>query len=121
MSLASDTQAQLGNLLDDLGQSMTLQRFVAGAYDPTTGTTSSDTTENYPGKGRLGNYSDQVMTNTLIQEGNRRCTFLPDDRSIVPVVGDKIVVDSLTYQVMQPIKSRTVAGTYIGHTFQVST
>jgi hypothetical protein len=120
MSLATETQGQLDHLLDDLGQAMTLQRITAGAYDPTTGTTSSDTTTNYAGKGRLGDYDDRVIDGTLIKAGNRRCTFLPDDKSIVPQVGDKIVVGATTYQVMQPIKSRDINGIYIAHTFQVS-
>lgn len=118
MSLATDLQADINTFMGDLGQAMTLRRLVAGTYDVTTGTTSSDTSTDYVGKGRLGNYNDIAIDGTLVKQGDRIATFLPTNTAIVPQDGDRLVVGSDLYTVIS-FKRRTVGGTIIAYTLQV--
>jgi hypothetical protein len=118
MTLATDFQASVKTFLGDLGRSMTLRHVTPGTYDPTTGATTDDVTTDYTGTGRLGNYRDSAVDGTLFLQGDRQATFVPDDASATPVVGDTLIVGSDTYSVING-KERSVNGTAVSWTLQV--
>lgn len=123
MGLATDFRSDIGTLLSDIGQAATLRRIVAGTYDVTTGTTSSDAVTDYVGTARLGNYKDIAIDGTLIKQGDRMATFQADDTTVVPQVGDYFGVpdfatDSDMYSVIS-FKRREIGGTVSAFTLQI--
>lgn len=118
MTIATDLQADMAALMADTGRAMTLKREVAGTYDPTTGETSSNVETLFTGNGRLGSYSDIVTNGTLIKQNDRRATFVPDDLTNVPQVGDILAVGSDSYSIIN-VKEREIAGQFHGFTMQV--
>jgi len=118
MTVGNQFQASVVGFLGDMGRAMTLRRIVAGTYDPTTGTTTGDTTTDYPGTGRLGDYSDVAQDGTVIKESDRKATFLPTDTSVTPQVGDRLVVGSDVYTVVN-FKTREIGGIIGSYTLQV--
>lgn len=100
-------------LIAELGQTVTLERTADTSvwerrYDASTGgyywyntstgaTTTTDpsgTVVTYSGKGVVVDYKDDVIDNTLIKVGDKRLLTitLPS-----PLIGDKITVNSVTY------------------------
>lgn len=92
MSIAAELRAGIIAMLADAGRPLTLRKKIAGTYDVTSGSTTGDTTADHTGRGRMGNYSDFMKANSEVREGDRRCTFLPDDLTVIPEAGDLILI-----------------------------
>lgn len=118
MSLATQFQSDVNTFLTDIGRAMTLRRITAGTYDVTTGITSGDTSTDYAGYGRIGDYSDRARDGTIIKEGDRRVTFMPTNTAIAPQVGDRLVVGSDTYAIVN-FQTREIGGTVAEYTLQI--
>lgn len=116
-SVANDLYASALGLLTDNGEPMTISRVTPGSYDPSTGSTGSPTTVVYPGQGRLGNYSDMAVDGTVIQQFDRRVTFVavPDD--FVPKIGDRLTVGPDVYSIIN-LKPREIGGNWVCFTLQ---
>lgn len=108
----------LRDLMLDDGRAMTVRSQTLGTYDPDTGTLTASTDSDYTGVGRLGNYHDAVINGTMIKAGDRRCTIVFDNQAFVPKVGDRLLVGTDTYAVVN-VKERELGGTVIGFTLQV--
>ncbi|HEY9819115.1 MAG TPA: hypothetical protein V6D20_25380 [Candidatus Obscuribacterales bacterium] len=67
--------ADLKYLIDIHGQTVTFTRVVKGAYNPSTGTTSGDTTTNYTVKVYFYDYKLAEVDGTNIQMGDRKVVF----------------------------------------------
>lgn len=117
MAVADDLYASALGLLTDMGEPMTIQRITPGAYDPATGSTGAPTTVNYPGQGRLGNYSDAVVDGTVIKQFDRRVTFVAVPQDFVPQIGDRLIVGEWTFAIIN-LKPREIGGNWVCFTMQ---
>lgn len=121
MALADDLRADLQAFFSDdaLGRAITVRHATAGTYDPSTGSGGTVTTRDYAGRGRLGDYSDYLRTNTAIADADRRVTFIPDDLSFVPMPGDTVIVAGEDPLSIINVKEREIGGVVISYTMQV--
>ena len=117
MSVSDDLRASVIGLMGDMGQPITIQRITPGAYDPSTGLTGAETTASYPGLGRLGTYADMVVDGTIIQQFDRKVTWVGSDQNFVPRINDRIVAGSDVYVVMN-LKPREISGAWVSFTLQ---
>lgn len=104
-------------LLTDMGEPMTVSRVTPGAYDPATGSTGTPTTTNFAGQGRLGNYSDMTVDGTIIQQFDRRVTFVAVPQDFVPKIGDRLLVGADVYGIIN-LKPREIGGNWVCFTMQ---
>lgn len=118
MSRGTELRAALRSVFLEMGRALTVTRAAPGTYDSETGTASAGTPATYSGIGRVGDYRDSAIDGTLIQVGDRRVTWQPDDASFVPQIGDTISVDGRDRPVMS-VKTRELEGDWIAFTLQV--
>lgn len=119
MSLAEDLRADVAAFIGDLGRAVTLRRLTPGTYDPATGSGGTSTTKDYTGNARVGDYSDTVRDGTMIKDSDRRATFLPDDTTLIPAIGDSFIVGSVVFTIVNARKLREVNGTTFAWTLQI--
>lgn len=117
MAVSDDLYASALSLLTDFGEPMTISRVTPGAYNPATGLTGTPTTVNYPGQGRLGNYADVAVDGTIIQQFDRRVTFVAVPQDFVPQIGDRLIVGATTYAIIN-LKPREIGGNWVCFTMQ---
>jgi hypothetical protein len=110
MALASSLKKAAGKVLSSVGGDVTIRRITTGSYNTTTGAiaeTASDTTV----KGFVEGVSDRE-TNELIQSNDRRVTIAASSVTNVPTTADRVVIDSVSYQIIQ-VKTVEQANTAI--------
>lgn len=121
---ASSARADLIDTFTDYGRALTVQRPLAGTYDPATGEVTygtgqtSATMSSYPGIGRLGTYRDDLVDGARIKQNDRVATFIPTDLAFVPQVDDRLVAGSDVYAIVS-IKTRELGGEPICYTLQI--
>lgn len=118
MSLASDLSSQVLTILTQFGRSVTLRHIVAGTYDPTTGTTTGDTSTDYVLTGALVGYKDYEVNGTSVLAGDRRCFLAAKNMTVVPNVGDTVIVGTATYSVIN-FQTQELSGTVLAYALQV--
>jgi hypothetical protein len=93
MGLRSEIQADIAEAFDadlaDAVQAFTGTRTVTGAYDPSTGT-SSTTTTTYTGRGVFGGYKVGEFDGQHIRATDTMLTALQSETTDTPKVGDDI-------------------------------
>ena len=90
MSLDTKMRKVVQRVMRKIGTSVTIRRVNIGSYSTATGTVST-TQADYEVLGRLDDYEDRELNNT-IKAGDRRLTFAAADASFVPVVHDKVLI-----------------------------
>jgi hypothetical protein len=99
--MAQDVRA----LLNDLGQSITLQRVSEGAYDPATGTTGAPTTTGETVKVAFQNYAERFIDGSVVQRGDRYALVSPFGATGVALVnppqpGDRLLGEGDTVRIV---------------------
>ena len=103
MALANSLRKTASKLVKKLGADVTIRVITVGAYDPATGT-ASETTSDTTIKGVIEDVNAREV-NDLVQAGDRRLLIAAADVTAIPTVKDKILVSSVTHQV---IRVRTI-------------
>ncbi|NLA68315.1 MAG: hypothetical protein GX856_08765 [Gammaproteobacteria bacterium] len=70
--------ADAAALLDEFGQTVTLNRIVSGTYDPVTGTMTPDTEQTQPVRAAVLPYKDGDYLNGTVRAGDRRVLIAPN-------------------------------------------
>lgn len=119
MSAGSDLRASALQLLRDFGRSLTLRQTTPGTYNPADGSTSAPPPIDYTGVGRIGDYRDSVIDGQLIRQGDRRCTIILDNSSVLPSVGDTVLIGGTPRYTVVRVQVREVSGVTVVHTLQL--
>ncbi len=121
MSLATDLQADIAELLDDpdYGRNISMRRFTPGAYNPADGSTSASTFVNFPTRGLFLKINDKLVNGTSIKRGDRRCIFkVSTIPTYLPSEGDVVVAGVDLYTVID-FDTIELAGTVVLYVLQV--
>ena len=97
-------------VLKAVGGNVTIRKVTGSAYNTTTGAmgeTTADTTV----KGFVEGVNDREV-NELIQSNDRRVTIAASSVTNVPTTADRVVIDSVSYQIIQ-VKTVEQANTAI--------
>lgn len=99
MSLDTRIRRAARRTIHAVGTTVTIRRKTIGAYSPASGTVSSSA-EDFDVTGRLDDYMDRELSNT-IHAGDRKLTLAASDLSFVPAVHDLIVIDDVPHDVVR--------------------
>lgn len=99
MALANSLRKTASKLMSKFGGDVTIRVITVGAYNPTTGTASESTADTTV-KGVLEDVN-ALEVNDLVQAGDRRLTIAAADVSAAPTTADRIIISSVTYQVVR--------------------
>jgi hypothetical protein len=97
MNLDTPLRKVAQTVLTKFGTAVTIRR-VAGTYDVATGISTpsnSDTTV----KGRLGNYTDRELSNT-VHAGDRKLEIAAADLAFQPSVDDEVLIAGVSYDIV---------------------
>lgn len=97
MTFYSDLAKDAHGLITEFGQSVTITRKTAGAYDPNTGT-GADTTSTQTGKGVVFDYDARRIDGTQVAVGDKQL-ILSSIGITAPQVGDEVTVGSTVYTI----------------------
>jgi len=115
MSFYERIQKTADKLLKGKGQTVTLTKETAGAYDPATGT-ATVTTSAQTAYGAVFEYGNQNIDGTLIKEGDKQLllsAFQTDGTALTaPVVNDTVTIGGVIYTITR-IKPLAPAGTTV--------
>lgn len=115
MEFYAKMQATANRLLKGKGQSITLSRQTAGAYDPATGT-AAVTVTTQTAYGAVFPYADKNIDGVLIQEGDKQLLLSALNSAgtalVAPALNDTVLIDSVTYTITR-IKPLSPAGTTV--------
>tara|TARA_R100001460_G_scaffold56800_1_gene96536 strand:+ start:166 stop:522 length:357 start_codon:yes stop_codon:yes gene_type:complete len=98
MGLAKSLENVAGTVINKFGADVTIRYVSAGAYDTATGTvteTASDTSI----KGVIEGISFTEV-DELIKTSDKRLTVAAEDLATVPAPKDRVVIDSVEYQII---------------------
>lgn len=100
-------------MLKGKGQSLTLTRQTAGAYDPTTGEAKVKTTTQ-TGTGAVFDYGVKNIDGTLIQAGDKKLLLSAFNTAgaalTAPVINDTVTIGGVTYTIVEPLKTVAPGG-----------
>lgn len=118
MSLAGDIQDTVVTLLNDpeYSRACTLRRTTTGNYDTATGTIVKTVADSAT-RCLLMNYSDYFINGETIKRGDRRA-LLKGDLDPEPKTGDRLVIATVTYEIMD-VQKIELAGTNIVFAMQI--
>jgi hypothetical protein len=115
MEFYAKMQATANRLLKGKGQSITLTRQTAGAYDPATGT-AAVTTTTQTAYGAMFEYGDKNIDGVLIQEGDKQLLLSALNSAgtalVAPALNDTVTINTVVYTVVR-IKPLSPAGTTV--------
>ncbi len=80
--------------------------------NPTGGIPSTST--DYPTEGIVTGYAERFIDGTTIREGDRRVTLLGKPLPVEPSQGDRVTIESLSYDILS-VNRDAAAATYICH------
>lgn len=119
MSLATDLQGDVANLLNDpdFGRTATFISKAGGSYDETTGAITVTST-NYSVRVMLLTYRDGLVDGELIRRGDRKAIMKAKGFNTVPKTDDQLLLAGVTYNVIasKPIE---LTGVYVLFTLQI--
>jgi hypothetical protein len=115
MEFYAKMQATANRLLKGKGQSITLSRQTAGAYNPATGT-AAVTTTTQTAYGAMFEYGDKNIDGTLIKEGDKQLLLSAINSAgtalVAPALNDTVTINTVVYTVVR-IKPLSPAGTTV--------
>lgn len=110
MSFYAELQQTAESLLNELGQSVTINTKVVGSYDPSTGTASvTQTTQT--GKGAVLDYGSKDIDGQLILQGDKKLLLSQIGIDSIDV-NDTVTFGSKTYTITM-VKTLNPAGTNV--------
>lgn len=120
MSLATDLQDDIAELLDDpdVGRQIVISRIAAAAYDPATGQVTSAAPQTWTTRGLFLNYNDQLINGTDIKRGDRRLYLKIKGLTYQATIGDKITAATDIYTLVN-FKTIELGGTVVIFIMQV--
>jgi len=120
MSLATDLQDDIGELLDDpdVGRDITITRDVPGTYDPEDGSVVETAPLTWKTRGLLLNYNDALVNGEDIKRGDRRLYVKIKNTTYVAAIGDKVDVKTAVLTVVN-FKTIELTATTIVYILQV--
>jgi len=120
MSLATDLQDDIGELLDDpdVGRDITITRDVPGTYDPEDGSVVEAASLTWKTRGLLLNYNDALVNGEDIKRGDRRLYVKIKNTTYVAAIGDKVDVKTAVLTVVN-FKTIELTATTIVYILQV--
>lgn len=118
MSCGTELQDEVLTVLAEFGRSVTLRQLMAGTYNPASGDISGESSTDYVLTGALLNYKNYEIDGTLIQSGDRRCLLAAKGMTVVPRVGDLILIDSYIFTVVN-FETKEVGGTALAYVLQI--
>ena len=117
MALADDLQGDIADLLSDpdFGRNVTVRKTIAGAYDPSDGSTATATVTDYPTRGLLLAYKDALIDGTLIRQGDRKCILKVQNLGVALTETDDLMllVDGTKYAVVSMKTGELGGKTYL--------
>jgi hypothetical protein len=115
MEFYAKMQATANRLLKGKGQSITLSRQTAGAYNVSTGT-ASVTTTTQTAYGAMFEYGDKNIDGVLIKEGDKQLLLSALNSAgtalVAPQLNDTVTINTVVYTVVR-IKPLSPAGTTV--------
>jgi hypothetical protein len=115
MEFYAKMQATANRLLKGKGQSITLSRQTAGAYDPATGT-AAVTVTTQTAYGAMFEYGDKNIDGVLIKEGDKQLLLSAINSAgtalVAPALNDTVTINTVVYTVVR-IKPLSPAGTTV--------
>lgn len=99
MSLDTPLRKVAQTVLKQFGTSVTFRRVTGTAYNTTT-RTMTPTTADTVVKGRLDEYKDRELSDT-IHAGDRKLTVAAADLAYTPSVDDKVVIATVMYDIVR--------------------
>jgi hypothetical protein len=99
MALATSLRKTASKLMAKFGGEVTFRRVTAGAYNPTTGT-STPSTATTTIRGVLDDVNERE-TNDLIKGTDKKLTIAAADLAFEPVVSDQVTVGGRAMQIVQ--------------------
>lgn len=117
MSFYDSLGAMATRLLGKYGQTATLTRSTAGAYDTTDGATDAATSTDHACVAAVFDYAQREIDGTQIRQGDRRVMLQATGGVPMPRTGDALTIGSLAYTI---VAARTVnpGGTAVVHEVQ---
>lgn len=105
-SFAQRVAATAQRLLKYYGDSpVTFTRSFAGGFDPRTGKASTPPLFTYTTQGVSSNFTQAELTSSNVQYGDMKYTIYPPVDGTIPQVGDTVVLNSITYRIMNVINT----------------
>jgi len=98
MALVDSLRKAASNAIGKLGGDVTVRYVTAGAYNTTTGA-SAETTTDVDVAGIVGGVIKSEV-NDLIQAEDKRLKVAASDLDTVPTTKDRVVIDSVVYQII---------------------
>ncbi|MDN8612795.1 hypothetical protein [Variovorax ginsengisoli] len=97
-------------ILKEFGGPAVLSRVTPAAYDPTTGTTTGETTTTWPATGAKFDYEQNDIDGTKIRQGDQR-VYLSTIGVVNPQTGDTLTIAGTAYNVVasRPLQPALVA------------
>lgn len=115
MEFYAKMQATANRLLKGKGQSITLSRQTAGAYNVATGT-AAVTVTTQTAYGAMFEYGDKNIDGVLIQEGDKQLLLSALNSAgtalVAPALNDTVTINTVVYTVVR-IKPLSPAGTTV--------
>lgn len=113
MSFYTRIRATADRMLKGKGQSLTLTRNTAGAYNPATGE-STVTTTTQTGTGAVFDYGTKNIDGTLIQAGDKKLLLSAFNSAgaalTAPVINDTVTIGGVVYTIVEPLKTVAPGG-----------
>lgn len=110
----------LFKLAEDFGQTLTLRKVSnQGTYDPTTGTLSGGSTQDYSIVGYFFNYDAGLLGVNDVRRSRRRCIIPALGLAVEPDDEDQIIGNGDTVDIVQ-VSIMFSAGTKLGYICEVS-
>ena len=112
----SDLAATALRLLTDKGQQVTFSRETATAFNPVVGSSGAPVISTFTAYGAAFDYNKSEIDGTLVKRGDIR--FLMNASATAPALGDTVIIDSITYRVMN-VKPTSPGGTVVIYEVQL--
>jgi len=107
MAFYDDMAAVANTLIDEFGQTITLQRKTDGTFDNVTGVEAGGSTSLITQKGIVSQYKSDLIDGQRIQSGDRMLIL---DNTQTPVLTDKVLVGAEYWSIID-IVAKNPAGT----------
>ncbi|AXP04261.1 hypothetical protein DZG01_15190 [Pseudomonas fluorescens] len=108
------------DMITEFGQPVIIRDAKVGEYDPDTGTMPPDAVIEQTAQGIMLDFTGQdFLSNSLIQQGDKKLKVAAKGLQWKPSLMNKIVVQGRTWSIIPPLKEVNPAGTPILYELQV--
>lgn len=102
------------NAMGDIPQALTIRRTTPGVFDPALGMEVGGGTVDYPCRGVILSYSQNLIDGTVIQAGDKQASIEAASLAVEPMPGDTLIQGAESWSVLavNPVKPGSVAFLY---------